>query len=82
MERKEIFEKVNEICRDVFEEDDLAITDMTTAEDVEGWDSLTHLTMISEIENEFGVKFTMEDILKSRNIGELVDTLVRHMERK
>lgn len=82
MERKEIFEKVNEICRDVFEEDELVITDVTTAEDVEGWDSLTHLTMISEIETEFGVKFTMGEIQKSKNVGELVDALIRHMDGK
>lgn len=82
MERREFFEKINEICRDVFEEDDLVVTDVTTAEDVEGWDSLTHLTLISEIENEFGVKFTMGEIQKSKNVGELVDALIRHMDGK
>ena len=82
MGRKDIFEKINEICRDVFEEDDIVVTDVTTAEDVEGWDSLTHLTLISEIENEFGVKFTMGEIQKSKNVGELVDALVRHLDEK
>lgn len=82
MGRKDIFEKINEICRDVFEEDDLVVTDVTTAEDVEGWDSLTHLTLISEIENEFDVKFTMGEIQKSKNVGELVDALIRHLDGK
>ena len=82
MGRKDIFEKINESCRDVFEEDDLVVTDVTTAEDVEGWDSLTHLTLISEIENEFDVKFTMGEIQKSKNVGELVDALIRHLDGK
>lgn len=82
MERNEVFEKVNEICEDVFDEEGLTITNETTAADVEGWDSLTHLSLINEIEMEFGIKFTMGEIQGSKNVGELIDSLMKHIEAK
>ena len=69
MEREELFEKINEICRDVFDDEELTVTDATTAADVEEWDSLTHLSLINEIENAFAVKFTMGEVLGFRNLG-------------
>lgn len=82
MERKEIFEKINGIFQDVFEDDELVVTDETTAKDVDGWDSLVHLSLINEIEVEFGIKFTMGEIQGSKNVGELVTALINHVEGK
>ena len=82
MEREEVFEKVTGICRDVFEDDSLVITDETTANDVNGWDSLTHLSLIDEIEEAFDVAFTLDEVTGSKNVGELVDALIRHIEEK
>lgn len=79
MERTVIFEKVNEICRDVFEDDELVVTDATTAEDVDTWDSLTHLGLICEIEKAYHIKFTMGEIQGFKNVGELVDTVVKRV---
>lgn len=73
MSRDEIFEKVKKLCRIVFEDDELEVTYETTARDVEMWDSLTHVVLISETEREFGVKFRLDEIQKARNIGELVN---------
>ena len=75
MERKEIMEKVTSVFRDVFDDEELIITDSTTANDIEDWDSLTHITLISEIEDEFGYKFGMKEVLGLKNVGEMIDLL-------
>lgn len=75
MERNEIFESLNEIFADVLELDEIALTEDTTANDVEGWDSLSHITLICEVENEFGIKFPMKSVLGMKNVGEMVDII-------
>lgn len=80
MDRKEILEKLTEIARDVFDNDSITLTDATTAADVEEWDSLTHLLFTNEIEDEFGITFTLAEVSGSKNVGELVDALLRHMK--
>ena len=78
MSREEILKKITDICRDVFEDETLVIDDDTTAADVDGWDSLTHLSLINEIENEFNIKFTLGEITGSKNMGELIDVIEKH----
>lgn len=75
MNRAEILQKVNEIFRDVFDDDSLVIVESTTAEDIEDWDSLTHITLISEIEEAFSMRFSMKDVLGMKNVGEMLDIL-------
>lgn len=82
MERTEIFEKIKEICRDVFDNDELVITEATTAADIEEWDSLTHLNLINDMEETFGIAFTLGEIAESQNIGGLVTALMKHLEEK
>ena len=82
MERSEVLEKVTEICREVFEVDDLVITEETTANDVEAWDSLTHLSLINEIEEAYDVAFTLDEVTGSKNVGELITALIKHIEEK
>ncbi len=77
MTRQEIFEKLNEVFSDVFDEE-LTVTDATTAADVEDWDSLTHITLIAEVEDTFGVKFSMKEVLGLKNVGEMVDIILRN----
>jgi len=69
-----IFEKLNEIFSDVFDED-IILTPETTASDIEEWDSLTHITLISEVEDAFGIKFSMKEVLGMQNVGEMVDII-------
>lgn len=78
MNRNEVLIALNEICSDVFEIDDLKLDFETTAEDIEEWDSLTHLSLINEIELKYGFKFTMAEIQDLKNVGDLVDTIIRH----
>lgn len=80
MSREEVFEKVAEIARDVFELDELDVTDTTTADDIDEWDSLTHMSLISDIEHEFHVTFSLGERRNPRNFGELVDVLMGHIE--
>ena len=82
MNRNDIFRKTEEICRDVFEDESLQVTEESTAEDVEGWDSLSHLTLISEMEAVFGITFTLEEVTGSRNLGDLVSAVERHAAGK
>jgi acyl carrier protein len=75
MERQTIVEKLTGIFRIVFNEDSLLITDELTADDVERWDSLSHMLMITEVENEFSVKFKLKELNKMRNVGDMIDTI-------
>ena len=76
MTRQEIFEKLNEVFSDVFDEE-ITVTAETTADDIEEWDSLTHITLISEVEDTFGMKFSMKDVLGMQNVGEMADIIAR-----
>lgn len=75
----EIKERVQEVFRDVFEDDEIEITDATTADDIEEWDSLTHIQLIVEIEKEFGIKFTTIETIKLKNVGELIGLIEKKM---
>ena len=79
MKREEIFEKLNEIFREVFEDDDIVVTETTSAADIEDWDSLTHITLISSVE-EFDIKFAMKDVIGMKNVGEMVDIIMEDKE--
>lgn len=71
MSKAEIFEKLTDIFRDVFDDEDITLTEATTAADIEDWDSLTHITLLAAVEEEFGVKFGMKAVQNLKNVGEL-----------
>ena len=75
MERSDIFAKVQEVFRDELEVEDLVLTDETTADDVEEWDSLSHVQLVVALEKAFGIKFTSREILSWDNVGDLVDCI-------
>lgn len=79
MEREEVMEKLNEIARDIFDDEELELTDDTIAADVDGWDSLRHLSLMNEIENEFEIKFEMKEVQGLSNVGELVDVILERI---
>lgn len=80
MTHEEIMGKFTEIFRDLFEDDTIVLTDHTTANDIEDWDSLAHLQLIAEIESQFAIKFTLGEVNSFANVGELVDCVARHMK--
>ena len=75
MKREEIIEKLTCIFRNVFTDATLIITDEMTSNDVEKWDSLTHMLMISEVETAFEIKFKLKDLNKMKNVGNLIDII-------
>ena len=75
MERKEIFINLSEIFIDVLDLDEVELTDETSANDIEEWDSLSHIQLIVAIEKAFGIKFTSLEIMKWKNVGEMVNTM-------
>lgn len=80
MERSDIFKKVNEIFCDELDNDDIVLTDETTADDVEEWDSLSHVQIIVAVEKAFGIKFTSNEILSWNNVGELIDSIEKRLK--
>ena len=78
MTRQEIFEKLNEVFSDVFDED-ITVTYATISSDIADWDSLTHITLISEVEDTFGMKFSMKDVLGMKNVGEMADIIEKNI---
>ncbi|SFO52991.1 acyl carrier protein [Prevotella sp. tf2-5] len=79
MERDDILAKVQEVFRDELEVEDLVLTDETTADDVEEWDSLSHVQLVVALEKAFGIKFTSREILSWDNVGDLVDCIAGKM---
>ena len=77
MDRSEILKQVQDIFRDILDDEEIVLEDSTTANDVEGWDSLTHIQLIVAIEKQFKIKFTSKEILSWRNIGEMLDSIAR-----
>ena len=75
MERSEVYSRLADVFRDVFDRE-VALADETTAADVPGWDSLNHITLIGTVEDEFDVKFPMKDVVGMKNVGELVDKII------
>lgn len=82
MERNEILKKITEIARDVFDNEEVELMETTTAADVEEWDSLSHLSLVSDIEDEFGITFTLAEVTGSKDVGEFVDAIIKHMGEK
>ena len=76
MTREEVFEKMNEVFRDVFDDEDITVTDATTADDIEDWDSLEHINLVNAVEQEFGIKFNMGQIVSMKNVGEMVTIIM------
>ena len=76
MTRTEVFEKLNQVFRDVFDDDSIVVTDTTTSNDIEDWDSLIHITLVSEIEDEFDIHFKMKEVTKMKDVGEMADRIM------
>ncbi len=77
MSREEVFEKLNAVFRDVFDEESITVNDSTTADDIEGWDSLEHINLIAAVESEFGIKFSMGQVVTMKNVGEMADIILQ-----
>ncbi len=77
MEQTAIFDAVLEIFRDIFDDDELEITRETCADDIEDWDSLEQINLLTAMEKEFSLKFKLEDVRGLKNVGDLLDLIAR-----
>lgn len=73
-----MYDKLNEIFRRIFQDDSINVTPEMNANDVDGWDSITHAEMIAEVEKAFGVKFKLREITRWKNVGDMVASLEKH----
>jgi len=71
MNSAEIYDRLNEVFRDVFDDDDITVNAATTAKDIEDWDSLEHIRLIAAVEREFGMRFRMGEVSGMKNVGEM-----------
>lgn len=72
MNRTEIVEKLTAIFQEVFNDNSIALSDNMTAAEVDNWDSLTHMLMITRVEELFGVKFKLKELNKLKNVGDII----------
>ena len=77
----EIYERLNDIFRDVFDDDSICVSPATTAADIEDWDSLSHITLMAAVEDEFRMKFSMKEVVEMKNVGEMV-TIIAARRKK
>ena len=76
MTREAVYETLNEVFRDVFDDESIVVNDATTSDDIEDWDSLEHINLIAAVEQEFGMKFNMGQVVTMKNVGEMVDIIL------
>ena len=75
MTKEEIHNKANTVFKEVFKDDTLEIHEQMSAKDVEKWDSLNHLTLIATIEERFGIKFKLKELIAMKNVGDLLQII-------
>ena len=76
MDRNEIFQKLNDIFIDVLDIEEVVLNEDTSADDIDEWDSLSHIQLIVAIEKAFGIKFTSKEIMSWKTVGEMVDCIL------
>lgn len=76
MNSKLIMEKLTDIFRDVFGDDELIISEGTNSSDIEGWDSLMHINILAAVQDEFKVSFKMDEIVEMKNVGDMVNAIM------
>ena len=77
MTREEIFGKLNEVFREVFDDDGITVGEETTSADIEDWDSLEYINRIVAVEQCFGIKFNMGEVATMKNVGAMVDIILK-----
>jgi len=80
MTREMLFDGVQDIFRDIFDEEDMVIEDKTRSDDVEEWDSLNHINLVSAIEKEFEIRFALEELMALKDVGSMIDLMVKKLK--
>lgn len=77
MTKEEIFERLNKVFRDVFDDESINIDENTTSDDIEDWDSLEHIRLINAVEDEFNIRFKMKEVSGMANVGEMAEIIAK-----
>ena len=80
MTREEVFNGVQDIFRDIFDEDGLIISDTTSSDEIEDWDSLNHINLVSAIEKEFKIKFSLGELMTLKDVRAMVDLMLEKLK--
>ena len=80
MTKEKVYELLDEVFRDVFDDDGIHVTAQTTSADIEDWDSLENINLVVAAEEKFGVKFNMGEVVKFRNVGEMADAILARVK--
>ena len=81
MSEKQILQRLNYIFQEVFDDDSIVVDRYTTADDIEDWDSMEHITLIAAVENEFRMRFKMNEVSTMKNVGEMIDIIAVRAKR-
>ena len=81
MSRDEILDVTRAIFKEVFMEDSLEIMFQTTAADIDGWDSLTHIELVSAIENKFSIQFSFREVMNFHSVSDIIDVIQIRMQK-
>jgi acyl carrier protein len=76
----DILTELNTVFRQVFDDNSLTVTRSTTANDIDEWDSLTHMNLVVAVELKFGVKFALGELQSLKNVGDLADAVQRKLK--
>ncbi len=77
MTRKEVFERLNKVFQEVFDDETIEVNDDTTSEDIDDWDSFEHINLIVAVEEEFSIKIPMGKVVTMKNVGEMADIILQ-----
>ena len=82
MEAQEILSKLQPIFHDVFDDPSIAVGRESSAESIEGWDSLAHINLVTSVEQEFGVRFALGELQSLKNVGDMVELMQVKLNRR
>lgn len=74
-----VFEKLNQVFRDVFDDEEICVKEETTAADIDDWDSLEHINLIVAVEKAFDIKFGMGEVISMENVGHMADLILKKL---
>lgn len=77
IDRNPVRSRLNKIFREVFDDDSIEIKEDMTAEDIDEWDSLSHITLVLSVEKEFGIRLNAAEVGGLANVGQMIDLLVQ-----
>lgn len=76
LNERQVYERLNDVFRDVFDDEDIEVNCDTVSDDIDDWDSMMHITLIGAVEDEFGVRFKMGEVSTMKNVGEMVKIIL------